>query len=384
MVKRPLLPLLILALRRGLAVRLPAAHAAFAPSLRRDGPVPPVQLEIATRRRSITRRRTQTNAPLRMEQSDDDEPAAVVDYKKFILPSTAAVSLTLVTLAAYTGYLPGQLVDATSPPPFFGTLPFGVIFSGACDPYTPSLIARDLLSTMACIGGATVFVKAITQPAKDGKLDSRDARKIIHTLSAPLFVLLWPLFSNAYGARVFATIVPLLNALRLILAGTGESSEAQSTSAESELAGAISRSGDAKEALGGPFIYVIVLLLSTLFFWTDSAIGVVSVATMAVGDGLADLIGRRFGSTNKWPFNKSKSVAGSSAFVAGSFVGSFSLISWLTSTGAMDPLELSGIGLVARLLAIAIVCAAVELIPFGDDNWSVPLSAAVLSAILLN
>jgi len=41
-------------------------------------------------------------------------------------------------------------------------------------------------------------------------------------------------------------------------------------------------------------------------------------------------------------------------------------------------------GLVGRLFAIAVICAGVELIPVGDDNWTVPLSAALLTAFLLN
>ena len=120
-------------------------------------------------------------------------------------------------------------------------------------------------------------MKQITGRAKDGRLESRDARKIIHTLSAPLFIVVWPLFSDAFGARVFASIVPLLNALRLFIAGTGSSgsrSNEDEQSTEGELANAISRSGDAKEALGGPFIYVIILLFSTFFFWTDTPIGI--------------------------------------------------------------------------------------------------------------
>ena len=76
-------------------------------------------------------------------------------------------------------------------------------------------------------------------------------------------------------------------------------------------------------------------------FWRDSPKSVVSIATMACGDGLADLVGMQLGSTNKWFFNRSKPKAGSAAFVAGSFIASFGLISWLTSTGAMDALGLS-------------------------------------------
>jgi phytol kinase len=316
--------------------------------------------------------------------SDKEEinVGSIEHSKQILLPIAALVSLSVVSLAAFNQFLPGPLIDATAPPPLWGTFPFGVIFSGSCEPYTPSLIYRDISSTLLCIVGATLFVKAITYPAARGWLESRDARKIIHTLSAPLFVLLWPIFSNAYGARVFASIVPLLNALRLFLAGTGGGND--NRGAEAELASAISRSGDAKESLGGPFIYVVILLVCTLIFWTDSHIGVVSVATMAGGDGLADLIGRRVGTNNKWIFNKSKSVAGSAAFVFGSFCTSFGLISWLTSTGALDTLGLSSMALVWRLLSIAFICAGVELIPVVDDNWSVPLSAALLSAILLS
>ena len=76
-------------------------------------------------------------------------------------------------------------------------------------------------------------------------------------------------------------------------------------------------------------------------FWRDSLIGVVSLATMACGDGLTDLVGRWLGSTTKWFFNRSKPKAGSVVFIAGSFITTFGLISWLTSTSAMDALGLS-------------------------------------------
>ena len=76
-------------------------------------------------------------------------------------------------------------------------------------------------------------------------------------------------------------------------------------------------------------------------------------------------------------------MAGSAAFVAGSFVGSYGLLFWLTSLGAMEPLGMGTMGIAGRLLAIAVICAGVELIPVGDDNWSVPISAALLSSFLL-
>mmetsp|Transcript_3618 Transcript_3618/g.5500 ORF Transcript_3618/g.5500 Transcript_3618/m.5500 type:complete len:372 (+) Transcript_3618:71-1186(+) len=327
--------------------------------------------------------------PLRMTQPSEDTemPSTSSFNKKRIIPIAVLTTISATTIAAFTGHLPGPLIDATAPP-FFANLPFGVLFAGSYEAYPQTLIYRDLGATVISIVGASLFVKACTYPVTVGKLQPRDSRKIIHTFSAPLFILVWPLFSNAYGARVFASIIPLMNALRLYLAGTGgtgDNNNDRSTAdgSENELAQAISRSGNAEEALGGPFVYVLVLLFFTFFCFTDSPVGVISIATMAAGDGLADLIGRRFGSNNKWPFNKDKSVAGSTAFVSGALVASFGLISWLTGFGVMDPLDLNTIDLFVRLLVISVVCAAVELIPAGDDNYSVPLSAAILSSYLL-
>lgn len=151
---------------------------------------------------------------------------------------------------------------------------------------------------------------------------------------------------------------------------------------ESELAGAISRSGDAKEALKGPFIYVIILLSSVLLFFRDNLTGVIAMSTMAAGDGLADIIGRRFGKNNKWPFSESKSIAGSTAFFVAASLCSLGLSAWLINTGAIH-VDLGWSQIATRIIFISLASAGVELLDFVDDNWSVPITAAVLSSILL-
>lgn len=87
-------------------------------------------------------------------------------------------------------------------------------------PYTDALIARDAGVTILCTVLAVAFVKAITFLASKEVLEPRDSRKIIHTCSAPLYMLLWPLFSDLPGGKLFAAFVPVLNASRLWLAGT--------------------------------------------------------------------------------------------------------------------------------------------------------------------
>jgi phytol kinase len=126
-------------------------------------------------------------------------------------------------------------------------------------------------------------------------------------------------------------------------------------------------------------IYTIVLLLSTLLWFRENPAGVVAVTQMAAGDGMADIIGRRFG-TIKWPFAKDKSIEGSVAFVFFAFVVTSGLLALYHATGFLD-LDVSVKWPV--VLAISVLCAVVEVLPVGEDNITVPLAAAGLSVVLL-
>ena len=66
--------------------------------------------------------------------------------------------------------------------------------------------------------------------------------QLIHTLSIPLFLLVWPFFSQSdpYSNYVAAT-VPMANMWKIISAGQG---------GEDGLGKAVSRSGDEKEVRG--------------------------------------------------------------------------------------------------------------------------------------
>ena len=88
--------------------------------------------------------------------------------------------------------------------------------------YQPQLILQDFGATTLVLTLSVAFVKFITYLVKADLMKPRDSRKTIHTLSAPLFLAFWPLFSNASGARFFAMIVPLMNLARLLLAGSGK------------------------------------------------------------------------------------------------------------------------------------------------------------------
>ena len=125
---------------------------------------------------------------------------------------------------------------------------------------------------------------------------------------------------------------------------------------------------------------MVILFSSIVLFWRDSPVGIVALSAMAAGDGLADLVGRRYGKNNKWWFNPDKSMAGTAAF-------------WVGATAcATVLLHLSSVQLSSALLpstsptlilaGIMLVTAMLEIIPGNfDDNWVVPLSAAVMASI---
>jgi len=264
----------------------------------------------------------------------------------------------------------------------------GLYLSGVASGYPAEFdlgpaVARDVAAGLACAVLATVWVKIWTsQVDSDGTgLDPKLCRKIIHTTSAPLFILAWPLFCHLPGgglagpSRYFAAVVSALNMLKLWAAG-------RSGNRSNELARAVSRSGDPKEALGGPLVYAAVLTVVTVVSWTDNLCGIAAILVMAVGDGTADIIGRRYGKV-KWPFSDSKSIAGTVAFASLSFVALVGIGRWLKFTGSLPAAVLVN-DLFPQTALLCAICAVVELLPFVDDNWTVPIAGFGLAALLLN
>ena len=104
---------------------------------------------------------------------------------------------------------------------------------------------------------------------------------------------------------------------------------------------------------------------------------------MAAGDGLADLVGRRYGASNKWP-GTDKSVAGSLAFWVGATVCSLFLLGWMEYCNMGMQVGLLTDNPTPVVLGVAGITAAaaiLELIPFGDDNWTVPVGTAMLTTV---
>jgi dolichol kinase len=258
-------------------------------------------------------------------------------------------------------------------------------------------IAHDAAVTVATIGLASSIL-SLLQFATPRFIPSTLTRKLVHIFCAPAAVCCWAFYSDAPTARIVAAVVPLVFAARILfsksLSSSSTSSLAPSASGKQKpafttLADALSRNYASPapqiEATQGPLIYVIFLAAASIFLWRSTP-AAVAVAQLAFGDGFADILGRNFGAGTEWRFARagSKTIVGSTAFIAAALAGSASLLAWLHASGVLVTPDWSLATRLPTLALISTACAAVELLlPEIDDNLSIP-AVAILLALWLH
>ncbi|KAL8052004.1 hypothetical protein ABFX02_06G184100 [Erythranthe guttata] len=234
-------------------------------------------------------------------------------------------------------------------------------------------VVQDACATALVVGGAYALVSTFDNLTRRNIIEQNLSRKLVHILSGLLFLASWPIFSTSAGARYFASLVPSLNCLRLVLNGL-------SFTTDEGLTKSVSRLGKPEELLKGPLYYVLVLILCAILFWRESPIGMISLAMMCGGDGIADIMGRRFGSV-KIPYNPEKSLAGSISMFLFGFLVSIGMLYYFVALGYI---QLEWVPTVERVALVAFVATLVESLPnrIVDDNISVPLASMVTSFLV--
>jgi phytol kinase len=229
-----------------------------------------------------------------------------------------------------------------------------------------------VIATILTFAIALAFLRLMDYFAHQGWIESRLSRKLIHIGTGPIFVLCWLFYPDAPEARWLAALVPFAITVQFALVGLGVMKDEASVRA-------MSRSGDRREILRGPFYYGLMFVLLTVIFWKDSPVGMTALMIMCGGDGIADLVGRRFNSS-KLPHSPQKTIAGS----LGVFVGG-----WLLSAFVLA--VYTGVGMFGKpftayvlpLTVISLVSALVESLPQRDvDNITVTTVAALLGYFL--
>lgn len=232
----------------------------------------------------------------------------------------------------------------------------------------------DLIATFISLVLVMMVVQCNALIQKSGKLDQVITRKLVHIFVGPVYCISWLLFSGMIFSRFIAMIVPGFFILAFVLVGTGK--------IENEnLVNSMSRSGDPKELLQGTLHYAIIMLIVTIlwFYYPANPSTLIILGCLAGGDGLADVVGRKYGSDRKFGIGGSeKTLQGS----IGMFVGSFltSLILVVIFFVVIPEFNLATLFL--PILIISIVATIVEaLSPKGYDNWLIFISVIVMIMI---
>lgn len=228
---------------------------------------------------------------------------------------------------------------------------------------------HDAGATALVLSGAYALGLAFDNLTQRNIIEQNLSRKLVHILSGLLFMVSWPIFSTSTGARYFAAFVPIVNCLRLLVHGL-------SLVNNEGLVKSVTREGKPEELLRGPLYYVVILILCVLIFWRESPVGVISLAMMCGGDGIADIIGRRFGSL-KIPYNQQKSWAGSISMLVFGFLISIGMLYYFTVLGYFELDWAQTVEKVALVSLVATMVESASTTEVVDDNISVPLVSMV-------
>jgi phytol kinase len=227
---------------------------------------------------------------------------------------------------------------------------------------------NSFLATLLTFASAIAWLRIMDFAAHRGWIDSRLSRKIIHIGTGPIFVLCWLLFPGEWYDRYLAALVPGLITVQFALIGFGIVKDDASVKA-------MSRSGDPKEILRGPLYYGIMFVALTILFWKDSPIGIAALMMMCGGDGIADIVGRRFTSP-KLPHSPEKSVAGSLGVFFGGWILSAAV---LLVYAAFNVFAAPFTSTLFPLTVVAIAGTLIESLPYKDvDNITVTLTAVIV------
>jgi phytol kinase len=189
-------------------------------------------------------------------------------------------------------------------------------------------------------------------------LSSEGSRKFIHIVLANWWILAMFLFRSNVAAAIGPFTFVILNYL----------------SYKNRWFSAMEREGG-KEDLGTVYYAVSLLILALIAFSPLSSpeFGAFGILIMGYGDGMAAVVGRRFGKRKFSICGSQKSLEGSFTMFAFSFLTSFVLLSFF---------PLPGIFFCSFLIAsVATILEAIT--PHGFDNLTVPIGTSLFYWFLL-
>ncbi|MHA1450843.1 MAG: diacylglycerol/polyprenol kinase family protein [Candidatus Hodarchaeales archaeon] len=190
-------------------------------------------------------------------------------------------------------------------------------------------------------------------------------RKMIHVTAGTIYLLSWLFFSGEWFSPYIAVAGAGTFVLLFSLVGSG-------IIKNEKFVASMCRSGEASELLRGTLFYAIVMMIASMFFFY-SPVSIVLVMTLAFGDGLADVVGRK---ANRMKFKvfAEKSVPGSAAMFF------FSLISSLVVLAIFNYDLVEMWPLITLIILVATIVEAIS--PKEMDNLTIPAVIIIVFFLL--
>ena len=190
------------------------------------------------------------------------------------------------------------------------------------------------------------------------------SRKLVH-IAAGSWIFFWIFYNNSHWSKYFNIAPAFIWAILLLQKGFF-------AKPDDEAVKTMTRTGDKRELLKGPFYFTLVMnLMGTVFYHTN--LSVTAMAYLGWGDGIAPVIGKRYG-THKYYFLSEKSIEGSIAFLIFGFLSAvfFNYILF----GSVNIVQISVAGIVATIVE--------ALSPKDLDNFLVPFFICLLYIFIFN
>ncbi len=189
------------------------------------------------------------------------------------------------------------------------------------------------------------------------------SRKIVHMWAGGL-VIFWFFYTTDWGQYIFM-VTPMIWVFLLIV--TALTKDENDPTVKS-----MTRTGNPKELLLGVLFFPLMLIIMTVIGYRTLA-GVIAIASVGFGDGIAPIVGKYFGKHKYKLLGRKKSIEGSIGVFAGTLVPS--IIMSIVFFGTLNLI------LIAIASLVAVVLEAVS--PSDVDNFIVPLGVWLLIKYLL-
>ncbi|KYC43568.1 phosphatidate cytidylyltransferase [Scytonema hofmannii PCC 7110] len=197
------------------------------------------------------------------------------------------------------------------------------------------------------------------------KLPQDISRKITH-IGAGSTIGFLPLYNDLHWSKYLNVAVFVLWIFLLVQKGLF-------ANPDDEAVITMTRTGDRRELLRGPLFFVIVATICGTFFYKEF-VGIVAMASLGWGDGIAPIVGRRVGRI-KYTILSSKTLEGSLSMLVFAFIASVFFV-WLVTPNQVNFMRIFLLALVATLIE---GCSPKEV-----DNILIPVGVIIAALLTLS